>query len=73
MTNQEIRTLTAEQLDAVAGGMTAIFQSGGFSAVITAGQGGYIACTNFGDGNKCTGYLPPGNHTLVVGAGGVRF
>jgi len=52
MTNQEVRKLAAEELDAVAGGMKAVFQYGGFRAEISADAGGYKVCTS--NSNTCS-------------------
>ena len=57
MTNQEVRKLAAEELDAVAGGMKAVFQYGGFKATITADSGGYTVCTSNG-GCKVVSTVP---------------
>jgi len=73
-TPQEVRPLTAEQLDSVTGGMTATFQYGGFTATITASAGGYMSCTsNGGVSNGCHGYFSPGANTINAGPGGYHF
>jgi hypothetical protein len=58
-TNQQDRPLTADELDIVAGGMTAVFAYGGFSMQIDADANGYEVCTNGGSGTRCVSSQGP--------------